>query len=175
MPHFDPQSLQIVVAAVVGVTLLLQVILLFAILVGVRKAAIAVREDIDQIRSSITPLLTDSHELLVRVGPKIEATTDDLAAFTHALREQTNNVQTTVTEISERARHQAGRIDFMVTSALDKADHAGAIVNDVVTKPLRQITGVMAWLRAVVETMRAPQSPGPKPPVEGKGDSGMFV
>jgi methyl-accepting chemotaxis protein len=175
MPHFDPQSLQIVVAAVVGVTLLLQVILLFAILVGVRKAAIAVREDIDQIRSSITPLLTDSHELLVRVGPKIEATTDDLAAFTHALREQTNNVQTTVTEISERARHPAGRIDFMVTSALDKADHAGAIVNDVVTKPLRQITGVMAWLRAVVETMRAPQSPGPKPPVEGKGDSGMFV
>lgn len=176
MSHFDPQTLQIAVAAVVAGTLLLQVLLLVVILFGLRKAAAAVREDLEEIRASVTPLLTQTHELLVRVGPKIESTTDDLAVFTHALREQTTNVQSTVTEISERARHQAGRIDFMLTSVLDKADHAGAVVNDVVTKPLRQLTGMMAWLRAVVETLRAPQSPGPKPPVDGpRGNSGMFI
>ncbi|MGP8250936.1 MAG: hypothetical protein ACLQHF_02815 [Terracidiphilus sp.] len=176
MPHFDPQTLQIVVAGVVGVTLLLQVILLFAILFGVRKAAAALRQDINEIRNSVTPLITQTRDLLVRVGPRIEATTDDLAAFTHALREQTASVQFTVTEISERARHQAGRIDFMVTSMLDKADRAGAIVNDTVTKPLRQLTGILAALRAVVENLRAPQAPAPKPPVEGaQGDSGMFI
>jgi methyl-accepting chemotaxis protein len=176
MSHFDPQTLQIVVAAVVAGTLLLQVILLIVILFGVRKAAAAVREDLNEIRDSVTPLINQTHELLVRVGPKIESTTDDLAAFTHSLREQTNNVEATVTEISERARHQAGRVDFMLTSALDKVDRAGAIVNNTVTIPLRQVTGILAAVRAVVENLRAPQAPAPKPPAKGsQGDSGMFI
>jgi len=176
MPHFDPQTLQIVVAGVVAGTLLLQVLVLVFILIGVRKAAITVREDLDQIRSSITPLFIDSRELLVRIGPRIEATTDDLAVLAHSLREQTVNVQSTVTEISERARYQAGRVDFMLTTALDKVDHAGAVVNNTVAKPLRQVTGILAAIRAVAETLRTRQAPVPKPPANGaKGDSGMFI
>ncbi len=176
MPHFDPQTLQIIVAAVVAGTLLLQVILLVVILFGVRKAAAAVREDLNEISDSVTPLIKQTHELLVRVGPRIESTSDDLAAFTHSLREQTNNVEATVIEISDRARHQAGRVDFMVTSALDKVDRAGAIVNDTVTKPLRQITAILAALGAVVENLRASQAPAPKPPAKAtSGDSGMFI
>jgi methyl-accepting chemotaxis protein len=176
MEHLDPQTLQIVVAGVVAGTLLLQVILLIAILVGVRKAANAVREDINEIRDSITPLVSQTRELLVRVGPKIDATATDLAALTHALREQTASVQSTVIEISERARQQAGRIDVMVTSLLDHAERAATMVNDAVSKPLRQLTGVLACLGAVVETLRAPQVHAPKPPVEPtRGESGMFI
>lgn len=175
MPHFDPQTLQIVVAGVVAGTLLLQVLLLVFILIGVRKAAMAVRNDLDEIRSSITPLFTDSHELLVRVGPKIEAATDDLAVIAHSIREQTTSVQSTVTEISERTRHQAGRVDFMVSSALDKVDRAGAIVNDSVAKPLRQITGILAAARAVVENLRTPQAPAKPPGERTQGDPGMFI
>ncbi len=176
MPHSDPQILQIVVASIVSVTLLLQVILLIAILIGVRKAAAAAREDLEDIRSAVTPLINETRELLVRVGPKIEATTTDLAAFTHALRGQTATMQATVTEISDRARHQAGRIDFIITSALDTAERASALMTDAVTKPMRQLTGALAWLKAVVETLRAPEVQPPKPPVEGtQGDSGMFV
>jgi hypothetical protein len=175
MSHFDPQTLQIVVAAVVAGTLLLQIILLFSILIGVRKAAVAVREDIDQIRSSITPLFKDSHELLVKVGPRIEATTDDLAVIAKSIREQTTNVQATVTDISDRARHQAGRVDFMVTTALDKVDRAGAVVNDTVAKPLRQLNGIVAAARAVVENLRTPQAPAKPPADRSPGDPGMFI
>ena len=177
MPHFDPQILEIVVAAVVAGTLLLQVLLLVVILFGVRKAATAVREDLEDIRSSVTPLLTETRELLVRVGPKIEATTNDLAVLTHALREQTASIQATVTEISERTRHQASRIDVMMTSFLDTTEKAALLVNDAVAKPVRQLTGALAWLKAVVETLRAPAPPTPpKPPAGGtQGDSGMFV
>jgi uncharacterized protein YoxC len=176
MEHFDPQTLQIVVAGVVAGTLLLQVILLIAILAGVRKAANAVREDINEIRDSVTPLVTQTQELLARVGPKIDATATDLAAFTRALRIQTASVQTTVIEISESARQQAGRIDGMVTSVLDNTERAATMVNDAVSKPLRQLTGALAFLGAVVETLRAPQVHAPKPPGEPThGDSGMFI
>jgi ABC-type transporter Mla subunit MlaD len=182
--HFDPQTLQILVAAVVAGTLLLQVILLVAILTGVRKAAISMRKDIEEVRASVNPLLTEARQFLARVGPQIEATTTDLAAFTHTLREQSENVESTVTDISDKARHQAGRVDFMVTTLLDKADRAGAIVDDAIATPLRQLTGVMAWVRAVVDTLRAPQPVGPRPPINvtqrganngSQGDSGMFI
>ncbi len=177
MAHFDPQTLQIVVAAVVAGTLLLQVLLLFAILVGVRKAAGAVREDIDEIRATITPLISETHELLVRVGPRIDSTTDDLAVLAHSLREQTTSIQTTVTDISERVRNQAGRVDVMVTSFLDKTEQAAGFVNDSVAKPMRQLTGALACMKAVVETLRAPAPPtNRKPRADGtQGDSGMFI
>ena len=64
----------------------------------------------------------------------------------------------------------------MVTSALDKADRAGAVVNDTVTVPLRQFAGIVAGLRAAIETFRAPHAPTPKPPGNrNSGDSGMFI
>jgi hypothetical protein len=64
----------------------------------------------------------------------------------------------------------------MVTTVLDKADQAGAVVNDTVAKPLRQLNGILAGVKAVVETLRAPEPPRAKPPVDRThGDSGMFV
>jgi len=176
MPHFDPQTLELVTTAVVGATLLLQVILLFAILFGIRKAAIAIRSDIDQIRSTITPLIGETRDLMSRVGPKIDDAADDLAALTHVLRQQTEGIQNTVAEINNRARKQVGRVDLMVTSLLDTTERAGAVVNDAVAKPMRQLAGAVAWLRAVVESLRTPGAPEPKPPVDGaEGGPGMFI
>jgi len=47
---------------------------------------------------------------------------------------------------------------------LDSVDRVGGIVNGVVHKPAKQLFGILASIKAVVETLRNPsRSPGPIP------------
>jgi hypothetical protein len=80
MEKFDSQTVQLVIVAVVAVTMLLQSIVLLAILTTLRKAVQSMRQDIEDLRASVVPVVDYVRELLVQTGPKIEATVTDLAA-----------------------------------------------------------------------------------------------
>jgi methyl-accepting chemotaxis protein len=175
MSNFNPQIVQLVLAGVVAVALLLQAIVLAAIFFGMRKAASAARAELEDLRATVLPFVHDAREFIGRVAPKIEETTTDLAALTHSLRTQTDDVRAATTEILERTRRQAGRLDSMATAALDSADRAIAFVTNAVTKPMRQFSGILASVKAVVETLRGPE-PAPRPRTNpAPGDPEMFV
>jgi hypothetical protein len=63
-------------------------------------------------------------------------------------------VQSSVEEIVERVRLQSNRVDNMVSGVLDTADRAGSYVNDVVTRPMRQISSILAAAKAIIESLR---------------------
>jgi hypothetical protein len=176
MPRFDSQIVQLVIAAIVALALLMQALVLLAIFIALRKAATKIREDINDLSSAVTPFVKDARELFVRVAPRIEQTTADVAAMTHSLRVQSADVQSAAAEIVERTRRQASRIDTMTTGVLDAADRAGAFVSDAVAKPMRQLSGILASVKAVVETLRAPEpAPRPKTNHAPNRDPEMFV
>ena len=174
MAHLDPQTLQLIVISVVALALLFQVALLTAIFLGMRKAIRTVNEDLDEVCNKVMPIIENTRVLVARVSPKIEATAVDVAALAHTLRVQTNELQSTTTEIMERARRQASRVDHMTTSVLDAADRTGNYVADTVAKPIRQLSGILAGVKAALETLR---SAGPTPPRTNRrpGDPDMFV
>jgi methyl-accepting chemotaxis protein len=175
MDHLDPQTAQLIFAGVAALALLLQALVLLAIFFGVRKAVSTLREDFDDLRSSVMPFVKDAHEVFTRVAPKIEETTADVAELTHSLRVQSEDLKVATAEIIEKARRQAGRIDSMTTSVLDAADRAGTFVSDAVSKPMRQISGILASVKAVVETLRAPEPAARTRTNHKPGDPEMFV
>jgi hypothetical protein len=63
-------------------------------------------------------------------------------------------MQSSVTEILENVRKQSSRVDHMVSGVLDSADRAGDFVTDIVSRPMRQISGVLAFAKAVIESLR---------------------
>ncbi len=87
--------------------MLLQMIVLLAVFLVIRKAARSMREDLEDLRSSIAPIIYNTRDLLTRLTPKIEETTSDLAALTHSLRTQAADVQSAANEIVDRVRRQA--------------------------------------------------------------------
>jgi methyl-accepting chemotaxis protein len=175
MDHLDPQTAQLIFAGVAALALLLQALVLLAIFFGVRKAVSTLREDFDDLRSSVMPFVKDAHEVFTRVAPKIEETTADVAELTHSLRAQSEDLKAATAEIIEKARRQAGRIDSMTTAVLDAADRAGTFVNDAVSKPMRQISGILASVKAVVDTLRAPEPAARTRANHKPGDPEMFV
>lgn len=164
MENVNNQTLLIAFVALTGAAVLLQAIVLFVLYLTVRKAANGVREELEELRGAITPVLKESREFLARVGPKIEATATDVAQVTHLIREQSAEIHSSATEILERLKRQSSRVDSMVSGTLDTVDRAGGVITDMINVPLRQISAIAAFLKAAVRSL---QSNGPRPTVNG--------
>jgi methyl-accepting chemotaxis protein len=175
MLKLDNQTIMLALAAVIGLAVLLQTFILFAIFVAMRKAARSTREEIGSLRSSLMPVIYDTRELLAssrdtllsaqefvanaqgfltRVSPKVEEAAGDLVEITRGLRAQTTQMQSSITEILEQVRQQSGRVDHMMTGVLDTVDRAGGFVSDVVSRPVRQISSILSFVKAAVESLR---------------------
>jgi hypothetical protein len=77
-------------------------------------------------------------------------------------------------EIIKNTRRQAVRIDGMATTVLDAADRAVTLTNETVVKPMRQVSGILAAIKAVVDALRSPNGARPRPGSRS-GDPQMFV
>jgi uncharacterized protein YoxC len=163
-----------------ALALLIQSIVLLAIFVGMGKATKKIQEEIEDIRSSVMPVVKDTRELVdttrelfVRLGPKVESTVTDVSELTRSLRAQATDVEVTVEQVLERVRKQANRIDTMFSGTLDAVDKASAFVTETVSKPVRQLSGVLASIKAIVESLSASNSRYHEPSVHD--DKDMFV
>jgi len=154
MPKFDSQTIQLALVAAVSLAMLIQAIVLLAALIALRKLAKTIREEIEDLRSSIMPIIENTSALLMRIGPRIQETTADLAVLTRSLRVQAADVQVAADEIIERARRQANRVDTMLSNVLDAVDRAGIFMAETVAKPMRQFSAFLASAKAVVESLR---------------------
>lgn len=175
MIKLDTQTLQLALVAMVALAMLLQAIVLLAVFIVIRKAVRAMRQDLENLRSSVMPIVDNTNELFRRVAPKVETTAEDLAAMTHSLRAQIADVQSAAAEIIARVRHEANRFDSMLSNLLDVVDRAGAFMTDTVAKPMRQLSGLLAAVKAVVESLRAAEHASPSQPNRAQDDGDMFV
>ncbi|MDR3751779.1 MAG: hypothetical protein P4K94_09880 [Terracidiphilus sp.] len=155
MPNFDNQTIQLAIVAATALALLLQTIVLLAILITVRKTASSLKNEMEDLRSSVMPIIYNTRDLLVRVTPQVEATVEDLAQMAKGMRVQTEDLQASAREVVERLRAQASRVDSMLSSVLDAVDRTGDFLTEAVNKPVRQISGLLASVKAVVESLRA--------------------
>ncbi len=182
MPKLDNQTILLALAAAIGLAVLLQTIILLAMFVTMRKVIGAIRDEAANLRAAVMPVIYDTQEILAssrvalvnsqelfansqkflieaqgfltRVSPKIESTAGNVAEITGVLRTQATEMHASTLEIMEQVRKQSDRIDGMVSSFLDAVDRAGGYVTDVVSKPVRQISGILRAGKAIVESLR---------------------
>jgi vacuolar-type H+-ATPase subunit H len=164
------QTIQLIILAAIALVLLVQTIFLLVMLAVVLKQLRSLREKIEDLRAATLPLIHDAREVFARIAPKIEAAAGDLSAVAHGLRTQAAEVQSSTTEILERARRQASRLDAMTSAALDAIDRASNFMTGAVAKPMRQLSALLASIRAAVESLRTEPSPKPQPNHLPRGD-----
>jgi hypothetical protein len=178
MPKFDNDTLLLAFVAVTAVAIVLQTIILLAVFFAVRKAAASIKDEVEDLRSSLMPIIYNSRDLYTRLAPKVEAAIDDLAEIAHGLRLQTAEIESSAVEIMGKLRRQTSRLDLMFTTVLDAVDRAGGFVAETVSRPVRKVSALLSSIKAVIESLRAPaaeprptQHAGDRP----AGDRDMFV
>jgi methyl-accepting chemotaxis protein len=156
MPKLDHDTIELILIAVTAAAVLLQAFVLLGILLGLKKTSRAMLEQIEDLKASITPFIDNSREFLARVGPKVEGTTADIADITRRLKAQAVELETSTAAMHEFVRKQTSRIDEMMSGLLNAVDRAGNYMADTLNKPIRQISGIMSAVRAIVESLHTP-------------------
>jgi uncharacterized protein YoxC len=159
-----------VIAALALVT---QTIILLAIFQGISKAAKALKLEMEGIRSSVMPVVQKTRDLVDRLSPKVEHTVTEVGDLVHGLRVHAEELEASLTEILERVRKETGRVDTMFSNTLDALDRAGTYVTQTVSKPVRQLSGLLAAMKAIVESLNA-SAPSHREPLI-HDDKDMFV
>jgi uncharacterized protein YoxC len=159
--------------ALTGIALMVQAIVMLVAFTTMRKTVVSIHSDVQEVRTSLMPILAQSKETLEKVAPKIESIATDIADLTQRLREQGAEVQATTAEILERIQRQTSRVDTMVTGVIDGVEHASTVVSDSVTRPVRQITAMLASAKAFLSVLATGRRPGQQADVVA--DQDMFV
>lgn len=156
MSNPNSETMQLVILVLVAVALLVNSALVIIILVSVGKLGKKMTNEIADLRSSVMPMVRDTHELLTNISPKVEAAADDMSAILHTLRSQTAAFESVSEEVVGRFRRQAERMEVVVSGLIDSADRTGNAIADTIGRPIRRIAGLVASARAAVESLRAP-------------------
>jgi uncharacterized protein YoxC len=169
--HLD--TILIIMVAVYGASVLLQMAVMGGVVYGASKAIKAARQYADEMEGRIRPVLQSTHDMLeqtkslvTRLEPKLEGAASDLSEITRIAREETTRITASADEITNRIRRQAERVDSITTSALDGVEKAGHILNVAVNTPVKQASGVVAAARAILNTLRQPASKRSPSPTE---------
>lgn len=162
----NTETILAVLVAVIAIAGLIQLIVLFVMVLALRKGMKLAGEYAEDIREKIVPLLEHSKaflqtskQLITKLEPKLESTATDLAELARTANKEAKKVSESTDDITERLRRQVERVDVLTTEALNGLDRVGQILNQVVTVPARQVSGVVAAAKAIYETLRAPSPP----------------
>lgn len=169
----DHETIELVFVAIAALALLTQTFILLAIFIAVKKGAASLKDEVDDIRTSVMPVMQKTRALVDRLTPAVEQGVTDLATMARVLRAQAEAVDETLTDVLDRVRNETSRIDAMFSGTLDAVDKASAYVTEVVSKPVRQINGILASIKAIIESLTVP-NPGYREPVI-HDDKDMFV
>ncbi|MGD0729670.1 MAG: hypothetical protein ABR956_00295 [Terracidiphilus sp.] len=143
--------------AILGLTALAmigQAFILLGILLSVRRLSNSLKDEIEDLRSSVIPVCVRAGDLLARTAPQLEATITDLAEVANSLRGLTAQVDACTKDILGRVRHQTSRLDAMLSTVLDGVDKASVAVAEAVVKPARQLSGLFAFANAAIDSLR---------------------
>ena len=154
----DTQTLLIIFVGLTGVAVLLQACVLFAIYVSLKKTAQSVQQTTEDLKATIVPMVHSTRELLERISPQVVTISAGLAELTEALHKETKGVRVSVSEIMERVSRQTARVDSILTQGLNTVERAGAVLETTVALPVRQANGILAAIKAVIETYRSTPS-----------------
>lgn len=149
--------------AIAALALVIQTIGIIVVMIMAGRAFKSMRKEMEHYRSTINPLVLKAREVVQNIAPSLQDSAEQLNAITKTLRTQTADIKTAAEDIIDRTRNQATRVDQMLTTIFDRLERAGDFMNGAVAKPMRQLSGILASVKAAVETLREPVA-GHHPP-----------
>jgi methyl-accepting chemotaxis protein len=149
------ETILTIFVALTGVAVLLQACILVGILISLRKTAKSLMEATEDLKATVVPMVHSTRELVQRITPQIVTVSSGLADLTEAMKRESAGVNISVTDIAQRVGRQMQRLDAMLTASLNAVEKATGVVETAVSAPVRQVNGILAAIRAVVETYRA--------------------
>jgi methyl-accepting chemotaxis protein len=114
------------------------------------------------VETKTGPIMDRTANILKELEPRVKSVGESAEHITSTVRVKVDELGATVTElnatmrdINGRTRVQVSRADGIVTDALQATEEISQTVQHGIKAPLKQVAGVIAGVRAAVETLAA--------------------
>ena len=114
----------------------------------------------DIVEKRTAPILDKTNQLLHELAPKMKSFTANAEQISYTVLTKVDELSVTIDELNEtvrdingRTRVQVSRVDGIVTDALLATEEISHTVQNGIKAPVRQIAGVIAGLKAGLETL----------------------
>ncbi|MFC5863892.1 hypothetical protein ACFPT7_16405 [Acidicapsa dinghuensis] len=152
---FQSETLLIIFVGATCAAVLLQAFVLLGIFFSVRKSAKLITDATDELKTTVMPMVHSTRQLVDKIYPEVITVTDALAEFTVKARKEATQIDVSPAELINGIKRQVQRIDSMLTVGLDRVERAGNALETTVATPVRQLNGVLAAIKATVDTYRS--------------------
>ena len=167
----DEHTLLVIMAvfvAVAAVALLIQAGMLF----GIYKASRALEQRTAQLMPKVEALVDTSRTAVEDSRKQIMEITTRANDILDSAKKQMERVDEMLTDATARTRRQLDRAELVMDDVMDRAQQTISAVHGGVMKPIREINGVAAGIRAALHFMMRGGRPNPD---QATMDEEMFI
>lgn len=104
-------------------------------------------------RAKIEPIVANTGAIVQDLKPKIRSVSEDLAELTHMVRAQATDLDSTLSDVTLKARSQVDRVNGMVNSTLDTTTEVVSSIERGIRVPFREVSGILAGVKAGLEVL----------------------
>jgi len=150
------------------------------ILAGIYRAGKEAQKAGKEVQTRLGPLvdrfdaiLTTSSSILAENRPHIAEITAETSAIAKTARQQVERIGELIDDTSVRAKARITQIDQTVGRTMEQVDHAGEAVKTAVMKPVKEVNGIVAGVKAALNTYA--QGGNRNSPEHATQDEEMFI
>ena len=139
----------------------------------------AIYKTTKQLQESINPLIPKVESLVAKASSTVEQSGKQITEITtrandilESTRRQLAIVEDVVGDAAARAKVEMERVELVIDDTLSRAHETVALVHDGIMKPLREVNGIAAGVRAALGSLARGNRPTPD---RATSDEEMFI
>ncbi len=167
----DQQALLIIMAvfvAVAAIALVIQAGMMY----GIYKSSRAMQTKVETLAPKIEALAETSRAAVDESRVKIAEITTKTSEILDITKKQLERVEVLLEDASTRALVQFDRAEMVIDDAMTRAQETVSVVHEGIMKPIREISGIAAFLRASLQYFFRGARPTPD---QVTADDEMFI
>lgn len=141
-------------------------------LAGIYKATKQLQESVNPLIPKVESLVDKANSTVEQSGKQITEITTRANEILDSTKRQLDIVEEVVGDAAARAKVQMERVELVIDDTLSRAHETVAVVHDGIMKPLREVSGIAAGVRAALGSLAR----GNRPTVDrATSDEEMFI
>src|SRR5690348_13606942 len=144
-----------VFSIVAALALVVQVVILIALLLQMRRTTENVNRLMGDLQSRVGPILTRVQILLDDTQPKIASMVNDASHVVYLARGQAQKVDRVFTEAADRMRGQLVHMDRILSAALESVEEAGLNFKHNFWAPMQKASALVQGIKVGIDLLRS--------------------
>ena len=166
----DRETLLVIFVGIIAFFFLALIIGLIGAVIYALKLKRDLLKSVDSLKATVQarayPVVASTNEFIREMTPKIKSIADDAVQISHTVRSQVTDLDSTLSDVTAKARAQADRVNGLVSSTLEKTTTVASAVEKNVKMPFREVAGIVAGIKAGWNVLLQSSAPSAKSEVK---------